>query len=57
MKKLIYLLVFVASITFTACGASEKSTATNDHYKIKNIKFETQNVVISQDNLETDDVH
>ena len=57
MKKLIYLLVFVASITLTACGASEKSTASAEHYKIKNIKFETQNVVITQDNLGTDDVH
>ncbi|MCD6543004.1 MAG: hypothetical protein J7K34_00690 [Flavobacteriaceae bacterium] len=50
MKKLAYLLIFVfASASLTSCGASSASCVSTDKYIIKNMKFENQEVVLSND--------
>ncbi len=50
MKKLAYLLIFVfASASLTSCGASSSSCVSSEKYIIKNMKFENQEIVLSDD--------
>ncbi len=50
MKKLVYLFVFIiASASLASCGASSSSCVATERYQIKNIKFENQEVVITDD--------
>ncbi|MEN8185917.1 MAG: hypothetical protein ABFR05_02175 [Bacteroidota bacterium] len=50
MKKLAYLFVFIfASASLVSCGASSSSCVSSEKYQIKNIKFENQEVVITDD--------
>jgi hypothetical protein len=58
MKKLAYLLVFIfASTSFISCGASSSSCVTSDKYIIKNMKFENQEVVLSKEFLDDDEIN
>lgn len=55
MKKFTYLIVFaIASVSLTSCGASSSSCVSSE-YQIKNIKFENQQVVITDEFLNAED--
>jgi len=55
MKKLAYLLVFIfISATMFSCGSSQ-SCASTQMIKVKNSKFETQEIVVSTDLIFMDD--
>jgi len=55
MKKLIYLLlIVVGSFSMTSCGASSKSCVSSE-YQIKNIKFQNQHVVLTDEFIQTED--
>lgn len=55
MKKFIYLLVIVlGSYTMTSCGASSKSCVSSE-YQIKNIKFQNQSVVLTDEYIKAED--
>lgn len=55
MKKFTYLIVFaIASVFLTSCGASSSSCVSSE-YQIKNIKFENQQVVITDEFLNAED--
>ncbi len=56
MKKFIYLFVFAfATVSLASCGGSSNSCVSSEKYQIKNIKFENQEVVITDEFLETAD--
>lgn len=56
MKKLAYLFIFVfASASFVSCGASSASCVSSEKYIIKNMKFENQEIVLSDDFMNDND--
>ena len=56
MKKLAYLLIFVfASASFVSCGGSSSSCVSSEKYIIKNMKFENQEIVLTDDFINDND--
>ena len=57
MKKIAYLFVFIfASASLVSCGASSSSCVTSEKYIIKNMKFENQEVVLSTEFINSEEI-
>lgn len=56
MKKLAYVLVFIfVSASLASCGAASQTCESTKKIKVKNSKFETQDVIVSTDLIYMDD--
>ncbi len=56
MKKLAYLFVFAfATVSLASCGASSSSCVSSEKYQIKNMKFENQEVVLTDEYMNASD--
>ncbi len=57
MKKIVYLFACVFAIgTLASCGGSSASCASSEKYIIKNMKFENQEMVLSKDFTDSDEI-
>ncbi|MFD1315456.1 hypothetical protein [Namhaeicola litoreus] len=55
MKKFTYFVIAIlASVSLSSCGASSSSCVSSE-YQIKNIKFENQQVVLTDEYIQAED--